>query len=900
MAKSNLDLALEASEDEVPVSNLDLALQQAEKDESLFDGLKEIVTFFEPEFTGAAKGLARILGMPADLFNFFAEAEIPGTSLPINPPARLIKRGIEATGLTVPGSQDFVDFLGESTGLDVAPQNFNTRLRQNVAEEVGTGFVAGLGLIKAGKGATKLPGVIRNLAEHAANNPFKFVAGETVISTAVGVTRTALEEKDVGPAGQFAGEIGTSLVAGGLLSLGRGIARGVTDSPKLKDTIPLGDREFTTTRTDVDKAAEVLQDSVVDLDSAIARLEAGEHVDGMTPAAITGDPGIISLEKGAAVTDIGSRLKSQADDTAQANLRANFDDAAGGNRLDAKGKETVSKPEDAKRLFETRVEQANTAIKKGVDRATSNVTKQIEGLPKGGALRKEHLSELAKKELDTVVANWRVDESKAWARVADKVQVDMRVLRKHWDDIKTGKTKTEKALNKSSIPKDIDHLIGEIDLPKKGRQKGQYADHESLEELLSLRSLVLDRLRKARGSATPDAREISMLSDLQEFTMNFIEGTGDFAEGVLKGQDLLNLQSARAITKQGHDKFFRSQIGKFLQMNTKGGVKFEEKQFLEELLAQGTKGGINADSLFKALPTEEATNRANEFLQIQFGEMVANGEGNLNIVNAQRFRRNFDSILSRPEFKKTKDYVDRLITSGQKSDRAIKIGDSGKKAIKDRAAAHLFVGKSPHQALRTLFNLEDPAKGMEELIRLTKSDPSGSALAGLKRSMLDEIVPNGDFTPRRIGNFMKAHEKMLKQLYSPDEMKRLNGVVNKLEQIEIVNRTGLKGSRTIENASMLASFIGRVGGASVMRAFGFGTIQATGAGANVGRRIASRLSTEQVATIIEEAIFDPDLYKTLLLRPTKKNTKFILKRLRGHLFNIGITLDETEEDVIVQ
>ena len=85
-----------------------------------------------------------------------------------------------------------------------------------------------------------------------------------------------------------------------------------------------------------------------------------------------------------------------------------------------------------------------------------------------------------------------------------------------------------------------------------------------------------------------------------------------------------------------------------------------------------------------------------------------------------------------------------------------------------------------------------------------------------------------------------------------------------------------------------------------MRFLGFSTIQATGAGANMGTRIMEIFTKDQALEIIEEAVFNQELMATLLKRPTPGNTDFIFNRLRGHFGNVGADLGDAEEQEGVQ
>lgn len=67
-----------------------------------------------------------------------------------------------------------------------------------------------------------------------------------------------------------------------------------------------------------------------------------------------------------------------------------------------------------------------------------------------------------------------------------------------------------------------------------------------------------------------------------------------------------------------------------------------------------------------------------------------------------------------------------------------------------------------------------------------------------------------------------------------------------------------------------------------------------GIGGRIGTRLLGDLGEKELKELISRAVVDPEVMKTLLMKPTTQNEKLIRRRLHAHLVNLGGT--STRED----
>jgi hypothetical protein len=276
----------------------------------------------------------------------------------------------------------------------------------------------------------------------------------------------------------------------------------------------------------------------------------------------------------------------------------------------------------------------------------------------------------------------------------------------------------------------------------------------------------------------------------------------------------------------------------------------------------------------------------------------------LDVKAAERFMsasKGMGSALD--ELPETKAHLQSIIDAAKNSDEGIKIATKLNKDVTESQRARLFLGRDPQVAFKkALYDANSPATEMGALVKEANADSSGVALAGLKRFGAGEVISGAlhaaKTSPDGMTKWMSKNHKALSQLYSPAEMKNIDRIVEDAAKIMNSNKRATVGSDTVENSllqNILSAMAAGTGSSSTKHIpFGLGkSLIAQTQGAKLGRALARGLNNTQRATLIREGLLDPELGKELLQRPTNP---LQMKRLRGHLYNMGVDIDEMMQE----
>jgi len=785
---------------------------------------------------------------------------------------RLISVGAQGTGAMIDTAFAVNDFLGHpeavtnlrpgqmaAGALELQPPDPNSLVEQGVFE-MGAAALPAFGLIKAG---SKAPKLLQNLGEFAQKNKTKFLAGEAFIAGGVGATRATFQPETL--MGAFLLEMGTSFSLSAPMSA---FSMMLPSVRQLRGT---------------DKAARILQEGVEDVAGAVRRLETPSP--GLTAPAVVEDTFLLNLERSFSRTETGSQRYQQARVEANSAARLELQEISGGE------------PGAARDFIEARVEKITRAIDDDIDIAISEASETIAQFPGGSTATQ---SETLVNSLDGALKNSRIIEADNWAKTNFNVQVEtapLIALRAKFDGVgvtqRTAGTKLPAKYTKLLTPSKKP--------PKPGAQRTSFGAHETAQEIQTLRSLLLADIRLEASSPSPDRTLISMYHELADTAMDMLVGGESIARSFGADDAALYMQALET-TRKLNARFYTGDIGDVMKFGPGGARKVNEVTALEKVLKPGTIGGANARQLVDAVGPEEARNISARFMSTTFGELASNADGSINLPAARRFLSNKGYAEILDDLPEVRTEIEAAITAAEKSGATIKIGTARKRSVMQRSRAALMLEKDVAKVPASIRAQKDPAAVARELASNLSSDPD--AAMGFKRIFLDDLekmsTVTGTDTLRHTSYaaYLKNNKSILVGAgFTPDELARLDTVADHLRRMELSSRSFGTNLGKPEDLNALQMLLGRVGGASTMRFAGFNTIQATGAGANVGRKIMAGINDSGAGQILEAAIFDPDLMQTLLLRPTAENTDFLIDRLRGHFANIGIDIDKDENNV---
>jgi hypothetical protein len=202
---------------------------------------------------------------------------------------------------------------------------------------------------------------------------------------------------------------------------------------------------------------------------------------------------------------------------------------------------------------------------------------------------------------------------------------------------------------------------------------------------------------------------------------------------------------------------------------------------------------------------------------------------------------------------------------------------------------------------------------MAEIIRQAGRDNTGEALQGLKTAFGDYLLQQASTrTATTTGDFIVSGaslkrllgqdkiSRMAQELFSPDELKRLDEIVSiagKLEKAVAAKARpeGVIADRPAVIMQALAGIVGAQLGRQTAKATGGGTVQTPGIFANLFRNALAKRVQDPARRLIFDAIQDKDLFAALLRGNTKADQKFVKQQLNAWLVSIGAEQLEDSE-----
>ena len=230
-------------------------------------------------------------------------------------------------------------------------------------------------------------------------------------------------------------------------------------------------------------------------------------------------------------------------------------------------------------------------------------------------------------------------------------------------------------------------------------------------------------------------------------------------------------------------------------------------------------------------------------------------------------------------------------------------------ALEDSAARH-FLGADPDIAVGKAFGTANPEQTFADLVRLTGGDPAASQ--GLKRAVTDYILRHfrgnaeaGDtgvnlLKADQYQTFITRQEKALRRLFGNDGFANLEAVSDDLRR---ANRsiTGTKlpgGSNTAQDTAAMAK---AEGGNTVLShilaeagAGAVGTVTGgpmVGAGAWLTTKVLGGMRSigmDKVNDLVQAALLNPTLARTLLAKVPARPQPYILDRLARQLRALSV------------
>lgn len=837
--------------------------------------------------------LADFLGAPVDIVNFGLSFAGLGSEKPVG------------------GSRFFQDLL-KKTG--VAPTPAGATLPERIGR--GVGFAAGTAIPVLGVGArtaqglraaqaagkTLTPG--EQILTFAGTRPAAFLGSE--LTSAAGGELGAEVARNVepdSPLAEFLGRVVGSFGTTAIPSVARTGARYAKKviTPALTDM---------TRRGQLNRAAAALRGATLDPARAVENLKARPpSFDGaiFTSAQLADDPGLLALERGVIRSNaqLGGHFRE---------IEGQLNRAARNEISDALA-QSKGNPRALKDFVTARINRVTGMIQERIDTAKTAMRRTLKDL--SPILGKAEASNVARKEIETAYKEARQTERQLWNTIHRDAPVSTSPIRSVVNEITDEARKADSPANVPAFLKGLfakaktqTTATGVVDATGKPVTKTvtklppqAFGDMESVDEMMGLRSRILQEIRTESAKDAPNRVRIRNLERVNEAVIDSLSQRGDEAS-----------KAARQFSLELNNKFTRGPVGRVLGYTSQGGKRVPDETTLQGLFARGELGGVNADALQNAVQGKpEALDAISQFVRQKFVDATEDAGGKINANAAAKFLRDNNDFLKR--FPALRADLQQAARGLRRAEDIVRINAPRSDLIRKQSRAALFLNvDDPVRVVGQVLQSKQPASGLKALTRMAAKDRSGAALDGLRAAVVESLFRRAQLrTLDNMGVEMLSAANMRKVLaengaalsrsglFKAQDMARLETVSKALDVAERSIASKIRGgSDTAQNVNTLTDMMtrvlgGRLGGLSGKHA-GVSPLVMAQAGVRTVRRWLIDIPEKKVAEIVNQAIFDPELMQTLLMRRTEKTAPIIIRRLRGSLYNVAPYLPQPPEE----
>ncbi len=844
-------------------------------------------------------------GLPARAFNAMAQgyAEIAGSL-----------SDSDITALKIPLEGEDLLEMANAVGLAEEPKRDTFALR--TAEKAGEfATIGGLTLLGLGPaaGRGKLPTLVepgkfertrqlgRNIRESAVapvrEAPGQAFLAETSASlggaaASEGASQLGLDDPASQTLATLAGAVVSSALTpqASLVKLGQVLNKPVGEAAKQGLGLAKDAGSFLATggQSQAEKnVARIVQANATNKETALKNLgavqrEPSELIRGGLEAPETGaqaaqDFGLLTLERTAARSTmedaprLGSRLKEQQELAPQAAREA--------TQTATLGRATPTDAGVPQEIFQARRTKVLGELEGRARQAIDNVKERVSGIFARTA-DIEDSSRVMREELGGTLKAMRAQESVVHGRIDRDLPMSTSETKAELGRILSPASELEKA---GKVPGRFVKFIGKLN------------PADDAGKLLELRSEILAEIRDINPAKKGGRALIRNLTRLQKAILKDVGVTRDALSGANPNSKQAQLiEDALSFSTKLNDMFTRGPIGKVLGYQG-GEQKVADILTLDKLFRPGREGGVAADQVVKVLEqaklmggpnvTSNLRKSARDFMERQFHAFAVDDSGAVVADKANMFLRRYGSFLER--FPQLKQEMGDLESMQRLADKAGDKFTRMSKLEREQSAAAVFIKHGPVDAMAKVMRTAKPWESMQALLREAGRDKSGDAVRGLKSSFLEYMMP-AIKTPLSFEKFLSAPKvkRVMSQLYTPDEIKRIGNIKNELGRIKASERSALAGgSDTAQNINYATLLVARVIGARV--GAGFGTIQSAGLGASAGKAIVTRLNKGQTERLLMEVIMNPAMMERFLKMKVGKETPEQIRALRSFVFAAG-------------
>ena len=796
------------------------------------------------------KGLATSLGAPVDIMNIPFRAVGLGAEEPFGG-KKSIESGFRVIGLDVPKEP---------------PKKLGEYVYSGVGEAAGMVLPAATGARLLTRGAGIAANIAKQIYGTMVKHPAAAITTEISGGAGMGIGRKVGEEHpEAGIIPELVGGVIGGIAPTALSYTPSRLAFKATKKVAERISLP-----FTEVGARY-RAGEFIKKQVA-APTVTAETLAKESISGLPPVAITDEKRLMALYNQIRSLDPIKDAKA-IDQISKATIKLE-----GEMRRLGRGS-----PEILRNITEKRVASIELRMDNRIQERLLIAQRKIDSLPV--AQRQSQESIIVRNELTKVMYDEDKLVKEVWRNVPKRAVVEVENTRNTFNRI----SEELATAQRSDIPAVLrNHPV-----------LGKDVTETTLNEMQGLRSKLLEVSRQARANHQWNKARIS--NDVADAILEDITVS---AEGMVTSEGDL-LKTALAATKKFKQRFEQGTVGKILGYDRTSAPSIAPELTLD--IAMTEKGVFD---IGKVVVTPEAKKATERYIARSFTDYSLDPNGVVNPIKVQKFLRNNDELLD--NFPNLRTQLTDIGEAQKLATNTKNLMEARKAALRDPkiSAAGRFLNTNIGDEVKSILKSSNPAMVTNQLVKQARKDATGQAVEGLRGGFIEHILDSssiGSFNDlgertlsgKAILGFMRNNRNVLNQVFSPEQINRMNRIGQELTGLEVLEKTkgmGIEYSDAVSNVLKFASrFAGAAAGRHWGRAVGAGgTVQIPGFFAQQWHKIASKLTKQRFENLVQDAIMSPDrrLLESLLMPVNKPvamggGSEEVSKRLNAWLMATG-------------
>lgn len=531
-----------------------------------------------------------------------------------------------------------------------------------------------------------------------------------------------------------------------------------------------------------------------------------------------------------------------------------------------------STPEALQQTFEDQIAHYSALLDARMEIAATRANRAISKIELDGA--REAIEPIVRGYMSNALKEAREFESSLYSAVDQNQIVPINISKIAYGELFNSLSTAQK----NNMPKAAKYLN-----PKSssylGKQtvngKKQVTNQNTIFELRGVQSELRAEARAARAGDNPNFQLARIADELADSI------TEDLSNIYVPEGEENPLATAIAFSRELNERFGTGNVAKVLGRSRSGGERIDPSMTLSATLGAGRNiNRVAYDEILQSVSgNPEVQSAMEDFIKFNFFR-----NQDFNPRAAQEFLISNSDLMNRmPALKRE---VQEAIRTNNSASLAQTRAERGTGFLNPKVnKAIIYINRGPEKAFNEVLAARSPAKEMRSFIKMAERDETGEALQGLKTSFTDYVfnrsrsnvtLPDGSrrsiidgnkFT--ELGNDPKVKQAMM-TLFSTEERARFDRAVRTSQTLasQLQKRQGIDLVQE-QNMNMLQRTLLRVSGATLGRRLGTGTLQAPEMVANIFESLGRGGVLDAETRLLEDAIFDADLFKALLEKPTR-------------------------------